>query len=232
MKRDSPDERAWYRRHVLSRTGKVTYGYTRFPSCRELSHATDRVDFMPVYTQIDRSLDYDLKRQPVWSSMTAETVPFEGEQYEFASFATTAWDTVGDYTRAKEKARHIAANRPGTTGDDRPTGCLRTVKQWRTLQRRIGHDGERRVRTDDSATLTELVAGHKEGLWSLPVLASKQSVTDKLTWLSSLGYGDFTRAQWEHMSKRDRRARVLKSADIDVIKCVVEDVLDAAGEAA
>ncbi len=181
---------------------------------------------------IDRSLDYDLKRQPVWSSMTAEMVPFEDELYEFASFSTSAWDTVGDYTRAKEKARHIAANRPGTTGDDRPTGCLRTVKQWRTLRRRIDHDGGRRVRTDDGATLTELVAGHKEGLWSLPVLASKRPVSDKLAWLSGLGFGDFTRAQWDHMSKRNRRARVLKSVDVDVIKGVVEDVLDAAGEAA
>lgn len=232
MTRDGRDARAWYRRHVLSRVGKVTYGYTRFPSFRELSHATDRVDFLPVDIEIDRSLDYDLKRRPVWSSMTAEMVPFEGERYEFATFSTRAWDTVGDYLRAKEKACHIAAYRPGTTGDDRPSGCLRTVKQWRTLQRRLGTDGSRRIRTSGSAMLTELVAGHKEGLWSIPVLASKITVDEKLAWLSRLGYGTFTRSQWDHMGKRDRRARVLKSADMNLITGVVEGVLGTGCEAA
>lgn len=70
--------------------------------------------------------------------------------------------------------------------------------------------------------MSELVAAHKEGLVSLPVLASRVPVEQKLAWLSSLGYGEFSRAQWDHMSKRDRRDRVLRDTDFDVLAEVVE----------
>jgi len=66
--------------------------------------------------------------------------------------------------------------------------------------------------------LTEIVAAHKEGLIDAPVLGSGAAVDQKLAWLSSLGLGDFTRAQWEHMSKKARRQSVLRDADLDVVR--------------
>ena len=118
--------------------------------------------------------------------------------------------------------RHIAAMRPGTTGPDRPTGCLRTEAEWLTWQRRYESSAGRRVRTAGSALLSELVAAHKAGLLSLPVLAARIPVEQKITWLCSLGYGEFSRAQWDHMSKRDRRDRVLRDVDLDALVEVVE----------
>ncbi len=138
--------------------------------------------------------------------------------YEVAGFETAPWDTVTDYVRARDIARHISAQRPGTTGDDRPTGCLRTVEEWRTWQRRFDSSVGRRIRTADSALLTEIVAAHKEGLIDAPLLGSGAAVDQKLAWLSSLGLGDLTRAQWEHMSKKARRQSVLRDADLDVVR--------------
>ena len=96
------------------------------------------------------------------------------------------------------------------------------MEEWRTWHRRYDSVAGRRIRTAESALLTELVAAHKEGLVSLPVLASRVPVEQKLAWLGSLGYGEFSRAQWEHMSKRDRRARVLADVDLAALVEVVE----------
>ncbi|GAB3582839.1 hypothetical protein GCM10027579_13250 [Calidifontibacter terrae] len=218
IERESLEERRWFSNIAVSREGKVVNEYTSFPSFRELSRTQDRIDFRPVDLAPEVSLDFDMKRRPLLETMRVDHV----NGYEIAGFDTAPWDTVVEYSRAREIARHIAAMRPGTTGPDRPTGCLRTRDEWLTWQRRYDSAVGRRIRTAESALLTELVAAHKEGLVSLPVLASQVPVEQKLVWLSSLGYGEFSRAQWDHMSKRDRRDRVLRDTDLDVLAEVVE----------
>lgn len=211
-------EREWFRRTAVAREGKVANHYTSFPSFRELSRSTDRVDFHPVERAPEVSLDFDMKRRPLLETLRVDTV----DGHELAGFDTAPWDNVRDYQRARDIARHIAARRPGTTGDDRPTGCLRTREDWLTWHRRYESSVGRRIRTAGSALLTELVAAHKEGLVTVPALASRVPIEQKIAWLSSLGYGEFTRAQWEHMSKRDRRARVLADLDPNVLTEVVD----------
>lgn len=218
--RGSLEERAWFREIALSREGKVPNPYTSFPSFRELSRSKDRLDFAPVQRTPEVSLDFDMKRRPLLDTMRVDLV----DGYEVAGFETAPWDTVAEYTRARDIARHIAAARPGTTGENRPTGCLRTRDEWLTWRRRFESSAGRRIRTVDAAVLTEIVAAHKEGLVHLPVLASGVSVDQKLAWLSSLGYGDFSRAQWDHMSKRTRRARVLDDIHLDALAEIVENL--------
>jgi len=220
IERGSLAERAWFREIAVSREGKVPNPYTSFPSFRELSRSKDRLDFGPVQRAPDVSLDFDMKRRPVLDTLRVDLV----DGHEVAGFDTAPWDSVADYVRARDIARHIAAARPGTTGDGRPTGCLRTRDEWMTWQRRFDSRAGRRIRTADSALLTELVAAHKEGLLSLPVVSDRVPVEQKLSWLSSLGYGEFTRAQWDHASKRERRARVLADVDIDTLTEVVENL--------
>ncbi|MBN6777561.1 hypothetical protein JRG19_03220 [Pseudoclavibacter alba] len=211
-------EREWFRRTALTREGKVENRYTSFPSFRELSRTEDRVDFHPVERSPQVSLDFDMKRRPLMETLRVDVV----DGHEMVGFDTAPWDNVCDYQRARDIARHIAAQRPGTTGEDRPTGCLRTREDWLTWQRRYEAASGRRIRTAGSALLSELVAAHKEGLVSVAVLASRVPVDQKLSWLSSLGYGEFSRAQWDHMSKRSRRDRVLADLDLDALVEVVE----------
>lgn len=206
----------WFRHTVLSRTGKINNSYRSFPSFRELSRSDDRVDFISVSRSPLISLDYDFKRMPLKESMTVDFV----DDFEIAGFKTVAWDSVEDYTRARQIARHLANERPGTHGKDRPTGCLRTEDDWSHWFRRFHSGKHRRIRTAGSAFLTELVAGHKAKIWNLPVLSSKISIEEKLVWLRSLGYGDFTRSQWDHMGKKARREKVL--ADINYADCLAE----------
>lgn len=211
-------EREWFCSTALAREGKVVNHYTSFPSFRELSRTEDRGDFRPVDRAPEVSLDFDMKRRPLMETLRVDVV----DGHELAGLDTAPWDNVRDYMRAREIARHIAAQRPGTTGDDRPTGCLRTRDEWLTWQRRYESSAGRRIRTAGAALLTELVAAHKEGLVDVPVLASRVPVDQKVAWLSSLGYGEVTRAQWEHMSKRDRRRRVLADIDLDALAEVID----------
>lgn len=93
----------------------------RFPSFSELSRKDNRKDFLPSWVIAPRSMDFDLKRRPVMSSMTAELVPLpDGSRHEMATFTTEPWDTVEESLRAREIAREMSK-----------TECLRTVNEWR-----------------------------------------------------------------------------------------------------
>lgn len=220
IERGSVEEREWFWDLVISRDGKVPNPYRRHPSFRELSRTCNRLDFAPLDVCPEVSLDFDFKRKPVWDTLRCVVI----NGYEVACFDTVPWDSVDEYVSAKEKARHIAKFRPGTTGDDRPTGCLRTVEQFRTLKKRIETSKNRRIYTEKGSVLTDLVAAHREGFIDVPMLSSSASVSQKLDWLSSLGYGVFTRAQWDHLCKKDRRARVIKDVDLGELARIVEDL--------
>ena len=99
-------------------------------------------------------------------------------------------------------------------------------REWpdRSVLRRFESALGRRIRTADSALLTELVAVHKAGLVVVDRLAVRVSVAQKVGWLSSLGMGEFTRAQWDHMSKKDRRSTVLCDADMDAVRAFADEL--------
>lgn len=206
---------------MLSREGKIPNNYTSFPTFRELSRSEGRLDFLPVLREVSVStLDFDLKREPVMETARVD----HPHGYEMFGFDTRAWDTIAEYESARSIARHMQNNRPGTTGEDRPTGCLRTESDWLTWSRRFRSRNGRRVRTRDAALLTELVAAHKAGVLTVPVLSVRgMTVRDKLAWLSSLGFGEFTKSQWDHMSKKSRRDAVLADADLSVLAELIDD---------
>lgn len=220
IERGSVEEREWFWNLVISRTGKVSNPYRRLTSFRESSRTENRLDFAQLDVCPEVSLDYDFKRKPVWDTLRCDII----NGHEVANFSTVPWDSVDEYVSAKEKARHIAKFRPGTTGDNRPTGCLRTVEQLLTLKKRIETSKNRRIYTGKGSVLTDLVAAHREGIIDVPMLSSSASVSQKLDWLSSLGYGGFTRAQWDHLCKKDRRARVIKDIDLGELARIVEDL--------
>lgn len=124
------------------------------------------------------------------------------------------------YDKARSIARHLQNHRPGAV---HLTGCLRTRGDWGNWDRRYRSKGGRRVRTAGSALLSEIVAAHKAGLIDVPELSSSRlTIGDKLEWLSSLGAGEFTRSQWDHMSKRNRREKVLRDANMDEVRALVD----------
>ena len=207
---------------MLSREGKIDNVYDHKPNFRELSHATERVDFfMEERTVENSSNDFDLKRRPLLDDRRVDVVL----GHEICGFDTAPWADMDECLHARGVAVRIQNMRPGTYGDDRPTGCLRTESDWLTFKKRVESATGRRVRTHESALLAELVVAHHEGLLHVPVLASSRlKVSDKIAWLSSLGLGDFTRNQWDHLYKKSRREYVLKDLDLDELWAFLEHI--------
>lgn len=221
----------------------MSFSYQAFPTWRDLSRIDDRCDFIVEDVTKSISLDYDLKRKPRFETLRAEHVEFDGGTYEVACFETEPWDSVGDYTKAKEVADQIRRQRPGTKAADGVSGCLRTVEEWKTFQRRLGSrvrmSGHRpHVSTAQADSLKKLVAGWREGEWSIPTLDAKHlTVAQKIEWLSHLGYGEFTRITWDNICKRDRRKQIVADTapeDVEEILALAQglDVFEFGEEAA
>lgn len=86
------------------------------------------------------------------------------------------------------------------------------MDEWKLLRARI-ESGGLKVRSDGGVVLQRVVAAHRLGLAPVPMRDAKISVREKLDWLSSLGCGDFTRAQLGHLTKADRLSRVGRSLE-------------------
>lgn len=221
IERGSLEERKWFRDVALNREGKIPNPYTAFPTFRELSRSRNRLDFHPVDRSPEVStVDFDLKREPLQDTLRVTDI----DGNEMAGFDTRPWDSVDDYERARSIATHMQLVRWGTTGENRPSGCLRTGRDWETWLKRFSAAHGRRIRSAGGALLTEIVAAHKAGVVVVDRLAAGMPVAEKLGWLSSLGLGEFTRSQWDHMSKKDRRATVLCDADMDAIRTLVDEI--------
>lgn len=197
---DSREDREFLLRAVVTREGRVPNGYVRFPSFQELSRREDRKDFVPSRVERAVSMDYDLKRKPVMSSMTAERVPLpDGMTHELATFTTEPWETVADCLRAREIAREMAK-----------TECLRTMAQWREWDVRFTHGKGRRIVTPQRAVLMSIVMAHRQGVVSIPTLADRSlSVQQRLDWIAEWGLGTVSRGDWDNARRPERVSQML-----------------------
>ncbi|MDO5617257.1 hypothetical protein [Kocuria sp.] len=197
---DSAEDREYLLRAVVTREGRVPNGYTRFPSFQELSRTENRRDFIPSRVERSVSMDYDLKRKPVMSSMTPEFVPLpDGTMHEVATFTTEPWETVEECLRARQIAREMAQ-----------TSCLRTVAQWRDWDVRYSHGKGRRIVTPQRAVLMSIVMAHRQGVVEIPTLAEGAlSVQQRLDWLAEWGLGTVSRGDWDNARRPERTSQML-----------------------
>lgn len=203
---DSMQDRALMHDLVVMREGRVNNPITQFPSFQQLSDREARRDFLPFPRDRALSMDYDLKRRPVMSSMTGVVVTdSDGSgRYEIASFDTEPWDTVAEATRGREVGK--------TIGRD---GCLRTVEQWEhwDLQRRHGTRG-RSLKQPGKAILRSILIGYRHGLIEIPALDQLGTVAERCEWLSAWGLGTVTESQWKNARRPERASGMLPVEDI------------------
>lgn len=200
IEEDSPEDREHLLTLVVTRTGRVDNEYKRFPSFSELSRKDDRKDFLPSWVSAPRSMDFDLKRRPVMSSMTAALVPLpDGSRHEMATFTTEPWETVEECLRAREIAREMSR-----------TGCLRTVDEWSAWHIKFSHGKGRRIVTAQRSVLMSVVMAHRQGIVSIPALADRAStVPDKLAWLAQWGLGTVSEGDWKNARRPERTSQML-----------------------
>lgn len=206
MVSDSPEDREHLLTLVVTRTGRVDNEYKRFPSFSELSRKDNRKDFLPSWVSAPRSMDFDLKRRPVATSMTPEFVPLpDGSRHEMATFTTEPWDTVEECLRGREIAREMSK-----------TGCLRTIDEWGAWHVKYTHGKGRRIITAQRAVLMSIVMAHRQGIVNIPALADRSStVTDKIEWLAQWGLGTVSEGDWKNARRPERVSQMLPLDALD-----------------
>ena len=202
---DSYEDRLNLFSEVVSRTGKISYSFSRFPSFQELSRKEDRLDFAPREITRAVSVDFDLKRRPDMSTLSASQVTLpDGSSHEVAGFATLPWETVEDAVRGRTVAREMSKS-----------GCLRTEAEWKTWQLKFSHGKGRKITDPQRAILLSIVTAHRRGVVSIPTLASGLSVQEKLGWLGSFGLGSVSRADWDNARRPERAGRMLPLSELE-----------------
>lgn len=203
---DSMEDRELMHDLVVTREGRIPNPGTQFPSFQQLSDRYDRRDFLPFPRDRNLSMDYDLKRRPVMSSMAGVVVgDSDGRgRYEVATFDTEPWESVADATRGREVGKEIGRE-----------GCLRTVEQWEhwDLQRRHGTRG-RSLKQPDKAILRSILIGYRHGVIEIPALDQLGTVAERCAWLSGWGLGTVTESQWKNARRPERASGMLPVEDL------------------
>lgn len=159
---------------------------------------SQRKDFITTQRRAYRALDFDLKRSPVYESLEEKFVPLhEGGVSPVATFDTRPWKTVDEAIEARAVAKVI-----------REKGCLRTRRDWMVFDAYMNGVGLARARTQ-TFVLFSLVGYWSRGEISCPLLDSDISVTEKVAWLSGLGYGNFSRDSFRHAQDPDRNKNLI-----------------------
>ena len=199
--------------YVVTRTGRGDNRYMRFPSFSELSRKEDHKDFLPSWVSAPRSMDFDLKRRPVMSSMTPGAVPLpNGSRHEMATFTTDPWHRVEECLQVRLIARELSK-----------TGCLRTVDEWSAWHIKhikFSHGQGRRIITAQRSVLMSTVMADRQGVVNIPVLADRSStVADKLAWLAQWGLGTVSEGDWKNARRPERTSQMFPidalSPDLD-----------------
>lgn len=205
---DSDADRREFRHVIASRTGRTSNDFIRPLTFKEMSLADlgKRKDFTMIEVSREMGFDFDLKREPIEATMTADTVPSEGEVFEVAHLDTRPWSSVVEYARAKQIGRDMT--------------CLRTLAEWQTffLRLRNGKQAGRYISDAGRARMMSLVLGHRLGMWEIPNLADPgTTVAEKVAWVNAWGMSPkpFTLSDWKNARRPERQTQVLPAADLE-----------------
>ena len=124
-------DRYWLLEKVLTRTGKIQFRMGDWVKFKDIVLGR-KPDFDVVEITKHLSMDYDIKRKPVQSSLTTVRPVINGTEYEIANFETVPYQDVGEYKMYRSlKDRYI------TDRKDQPGRALRTVYDWTEYFRRM-----------------------------------------------------------------------------------------------
>ncbi len=112
--KDSYEDRLALMTVVLGRTDRCNCVNKTWTKFRKLADRKARADFGVTERGRDLSMDFDLKRKPVKSSMETVFPIVEGERFEIVNFDTEPYETVSEYQQYKNASKK----------------CLRTEKDW------------------------------------------------------------------------------------------------------
>ena len=199
--KDSYEDRLALMTVVLGRDGRCHCFNKTWTKFRRLASRQARADFAVTERGRALSMDFDLKRKPLKSSMQTVFPVVEGVQFEIANFDTVPYETVSEYHQYKTASKSCR--------------CLRTEKDWLIFfakAERTEKGGVRQLVDLDWSILFTCIMGYRLGLWDIPYLNSVGlSVKDKVSWVNQFNKSkkQFTENTWKDCRKQNRASQML-----------------------
>lgn len=208
--KDSYEDRLALMTAVLGRTDRVHTQNPSWSKFRALSARENRADFSVKTQERALSMDFDLKRKPIESSIMTVQPLIEDVCFEIANFETVPYGTVAEYEAYKSVGNSCKV--------------LRTARDWQNFFGKLvcsGTGKSRHIKDFEWSALMTCVMGHRLGLWEIPFLSRKDlTLDDKLSWINSFNTSSkkFSLNNWKDCRKQARSAQMLE-------RCAVADKL-------
>lgn len=204
--KDGEENRKAFIEKVVSRTGSVPYdvkNYTSLKDYRKSGH----------YSQVTSSktlcLDYDMKRKPIQSTLTAEYVDIDGNQYEMAHIETEPFVDTEEMLLYRAVRSEMK--------------CLRTVAEWEKFfeaveLRKQGITGVMTNADHNRKILRSCILGYRAEMWDIPYLDSKNfSVDEKIEWINSFNSAPdhpYTKNEWKKAGEKSRQTNIMSYEEV------------------
>lgn len=220
MEKESYEDRLSLVKTVLSRTSRCKCNVKTFAKFREVSRRNNRLDFYVDEEEHNISMDFDMKRKPVFESFETVQPVVDGVPYEIANFTTRPYEDVEEFKLYKEASVNFIRS-----------GCLLTVNDWQKFFVRMSdiqsdvHNNDsdtqkkivgkrcptRRITDMDWSRIVTLVMGHRLGYWVVPYLAGNYTVDEKIAYINSLNKSEkkFTLLNWKNCRRPERASQML-----------------------
>ncbi len=223
---DSYKDRYSFITQVLSRTGRlrtVTKSFVRF---KDLAKRNNRLDFSVHAQERMLSMDFDMKRKPVESSLVNKILDIDGVTYDIGNIDTEPYDTISEYKFYKNTSRNMKV--------------LRSYKDWVLFFDKIKmhSDGKHRIITDKEwSILFSAVMAYRLRVpldafngepANIPFLDdAEKSVAEKVEWINKYNHSSkvFTVNTWKDCRKQTRISQMLPEAlFIDKVKEMIDNI--------
>ncbi len=233
----SPGDREMFVNLCLTRTDKVRCRTLTFTGQRAWASRKGREDFRAVEAPRNISMDYDMKRCPIRSSLRPVYYVIDGKEYEFACVETRPYQNVAEFLAYRAAAKAVT--------------CLRTCAEWEDFFD-IAEDycaginqpsadsrkGRRRIRNVKWRRFVSALAAYRLGLplkaygnRPVPISILQRRglpLAVRLEWLNEefLPEGvkkKVTKSVWENAGRTDRQNSILPESEwIDIYMKMVD----------
>jgi hypothetical protein len=212
---DSFLDRLWLMTEVLLRNGPVSCQNTHMTSFRDMVERG--APFMMHTETVNISMDFDMKRKPVSTSMTTVRPVIAGVEFEIANFTTEPFDNVSEY----HKYRHTKDNVP----------CLLTEQEWEIFFGKLPYSGTgAKPRDLEFNKIRSIVTGVRVGLWDIPYLSStKVSIAEKVAFINQfideigIDSKPFKESDWKNARRPERVSTILPEEHLSELIATMQE---------
>lgn len=203
---DSYEDRLWLMTHVLGRTGTVDWVNQKWTGYKELVHGWD-FTINPETKHI--TMDYDMKRKPIPSSVHDTHPVVEGTEYTIANVETEPYDDVAEFLKYRQKKEQFIKTRQN--GKTVVVGCLRTKADWDKFFTKVnGKTAHGKVVDTEWLKLWSLIAYYRRGEVQIPPLDGL-TVDEKISYINKHNWTgrEFTKTDWKNVRRPERQKHLL-----------------------